>query len=258
MAINCAALTETLLESELFGHEKGAFTGAMERKKGKLEAAEGGTVFLDEIGELAPAMQAKLLRVLQERTFERVGGTQTIPLDIRLIAATNRDLAAEARSAAFRLDLYHRLNVVPLKTSPLRDHPEDIPILAHRFLEAAAARYHRRIAGISPEAGLVILRYTWPGNVRELQNAVEHAVILGVSEWIIPEDLPDTVLEAADLPDLPRHYSAAIGETRRDCVIRAWREAHGDHNEAARILGIHSNSLRRLIRQMGLRETLSS
>ena len=256
MAINCAALTETLLESELFGHEKGAFTGAMERKKGKIEAAEGGTVFLDEIGELAPGMQAKLLRVLQERTFERVGGTQTIELDIRLIAATNRDLAAESKNAGFRLDLYHRLNVVPLKTSPLREHPADIPILAHRFLEAAAARCHRRVAGIAPEAEQILLRYNWPGNVRELQNAIEHAAILGVTEWIVPEDLPDAVLESAEAVELPSHYAVAIGETRRDCVIRAWREAGGDHNRAARILGIHSNSLRRLIRQLGLREML--
>jgi len=258
MAINCAALTETLLESELFGHEKGAFTGAVERKKGKLEAAEGGTVFLDEIGELAPGMQAKLLRVLQERTFERVGGTQTIALDIRLIAATNRDLAAESKGAGFRLDLYHRLNVVPLKTPALREHPGDIPILAHRFVEAAAARCHRRITGIAPEAELVMLRYAWPGNVRELQNAIEHAVILGVTDWIVPEDLPEVVLEAGETTGAPSGYVAAIGETRRDCVIRAWRDAGGDHNAAARILGMHSNSLRRLIRQMGLRDTLSS
>jgi two-component system response regulator HydG len=258
MAINCAALTETLLESELFGHEKGAFTGAAERKRGKLEAAEGGTVFLDEIGELASSMQAKLLRVLQERTFERVGGTQTISLDIRLIAATNRDLAAEAKGPGFRLDLYHRLNVVPLKTSPLREHPADIPLLAHRFLEAAAARCRRPVSGIAAETELILSSYSWPGNVRELQNAIEHAVILGVSEWIVPDDLPDAVLEAAEAPGGRSLYSAAIGETRRDCVIKAWKEARGDHNEAARILGMHSNSLRRLIRHLGLRETLSA
>jgi two-component system, NtrC family, response regulator HydG len=258
MAINCAALTETLIESEMFGHEKGAFTGASERKKGKLEAAEGGTVFLDEIGDLAPAMQTKLLRVLQERSFERVGGTQSIALDIRLIAATNRDLAADSKNAGFRPDLYHRLNVVPLRTAPLREHPSDIPILAHRFLETAAARCRRRIAGILPEAELALLRYSWPGNVRELQNAIERAVILGLSEWILPEDLPEAILESSDVHEAPGAYSAAIAETRRDSVVRAWREAGGDHNEAARILGMHSNSLRRLIRQLGLRETLAS
>jgi Nif-specific regulatory protein len=220
--------------------------------------ANGGTVFLDEVGELAPALQAKLLRVLQERTFERVGGMQTIPLDIRLIAATNRDLAAEAKRAGFRLDLYHRLSVVPLKTSPLREHPEDIPVLAHRFVGIAAARCRRRVAGINPETERWLMHYTWPGNVRELQNAIEHAVILGLSEWILPEDLPETILQSGAPADLPGPYFAALGETRRDCVMRAWRDAGGDHNAAARILGMHPNSLRRLIRQLGLREALTT
>jgi Nif-specific regulatory protein len=258
VAINCAALSETLLESELFGHERGAFTGAVAQKKGKLEVAEGGSVFLDEIGELAPALQAKLLRVLQERTFERVGGTHTIPLDIRLIAATNRDLAAEAKRSAFRLDLYHRLNVVPLKTPPLRERAEDIALLARRFLEVSAARCRRRLAGIAPETEGILIRYAWPGNVRELQNAIEHAVILGTSDWILPEDLPETVLEGIAPADLASAYHAALGETRRDCIVRAWREAGGDHNEAARILGMHPNSLRRLVRLLGLRETLTN
>ncbi len=258
VAINCAALSETLLESELFGHERGAFTGAVAQKKGKLEVAEGGSVFLDEIGELAPALQAKLLRVLQERTFERVGGTHTIPLDIRLIAATNRDLAAESKRSGFRLDLYHRLNVVPLKTPPLRERAEDIALLARRFLEVSAARCRRRLAGIAPETEGILLRYAWPGNVRELQNAIEHAVILGTSDWILPEDLPETVLEGIAPADLASAYHAALGETRRDCIVRAWREASGDHNEAARILGMHPNSLRRLVRHLGLRETLTN
>jgi transcriptional regulator with PAS, ATPase and Fis domain len=256
IAINCAALTETLLESELFGHEKGAFTGAVTLKRGKLEMAEGGTVFLDEIGELAPGLQAKLLRVLQERTFERVGGTGTLPLDIRLIAATNRDLTAEAKGGGFRLDLYHRLNVVQLRTSPLREHPEDIPILASRFLEILSARCHRRVSGISPDTERCLVRYSWPGNVRELQNAIEHAVILGSSDSLLPEDLPETVLEATAPADLPSSYHAALGETRRDCVIQAWRDAGGDHREAARILGMHPNSLRRLIRHLALRDVL--
>jgi Nif-specific regulatory protein len=257
VAINCAALSETLLESELFGHERGAFTGAVAQKKGKLEMADGGSVFLDEIGELAPGLQAKLLRVLQERTFERVGGTHTIPLDIRLIAATNRDLAAETKRG-FRLDLYHRLNVVPLKTPPLREHAEDIALLARRFLEISAARCRRRLAGLAPETEGILVRYAWPGNVRELQNAIEHAVILGTSDWILPEDLPEAVLEGIAPADLSSPYQAALGETRRDCIIRAWREAGGDHNEAARILGMHPNSLRRLVRHLGLRETLGN
>jgi transcriptional regulator with GAF, ATPase, and Fis domain len=257
VAINCAALSETLLESDLFGHERGAFTGAVAQKKGKLEMAEGGTVFLDEIGELAPGLQAKLLRVLQERNFERVGGTQTLPLDIRLLAATNRDLSAEATRGHFRLDLFHRLNVIALKAPPLRERMEDIPLLTAHFMKLAGARCGRRLAGATEECLRCLTRYPWPGNIRELQNAIEHAAILGSSEWLKPEDLPETVLEAADPADLPSPYHAALGEARRDCVIRAWNEAGGDHDGAARILGMHPNSLRRLIRHLGLKETLA-
>jgi transcriptional regulator with GAF, ATPase, and Fis domain len=256
VAINCAALSETLLESDLFGHERGAFTGAVAQKKGKLEMAEGGTVFLDEIGELAPGLQAKLLRVLQERTFERVGGTQTLPLNIRLVAATNRDLGAEATRGHFRLDLFHRLNVIALKAPPLRERIEDIPLLAAYFLELAGARCGRRLAGATEECLRCLMRYPWPGNIRELQNAIEHAAILGSSEWLKPEDLPETVLEAADPADLASPYQAALGEARRECVILAWSEANGQHDGAARILGMHPNSLRRLIRHLGLKEKL--
>lgn len=257
VAINCAALSETLLESDLFGHERGAFTGAVSQKKGKLEMAEGGTVFLDEIGELAPGLQAKLLRVLQERNFERVGGTQTLPLDIRLLAATNRDLSAEATRGHFRLDLFHRLNVIALKAPPLRERMEDIPLLTAHFMKLAGARCGRRLAGATEECLRCLTRYPWPGNIRELQNAIEHAAILGSSEWLKPEDLPETVLEAADPADLASPYHAALGEARRECVIRAWNEAGGDHDGAARILGMHPNSLRRLIRHLGLKETLA-
>jgi transcriptional regulator with GAF, ATPase, and Fis domain len=258
VAINCAALSETLLESDLFGHERGAFTGAVAQKKGKLEMAEGGTVFLDEIGELAPGLQAKLLRVLQERTFERVGGTHTLPLDIRLVAATNRDLAAEAKRGNFRLDLFHRLNVIALKAPPLRERIEDIPLLAAYFLKSAGARCGRRLEGATEECLHCLMRYPWPGNIRELQNAIEHAAILGSSEWLRPEDLPETVLEATDPADLASPYHAVLGEARRECVIRAWNDAGRDHDEAARILGLHPNSLRRLIRHLSLKETLAS
>src|SRR5207253_4817365 len=194
-AINCAALTETLLESELFGHEKGAFTGAVAQKKGKLEAAEGGTVFLDEVGELAAPLQAKLLRVLQEREFERVGGTRPIKLDIRLIAATNVDLNEASRTGKFRQDLYYRLNVVSLEVPPLREHPQDIPLLAAYFIARYSEKVNRRVAGISPKARTCLLHYSWPGNVRELENAIERAVVLGSTELILPEDLPDSILE---------------------------------------------------------------
>ena len=254
IAINCAALTETLLESELFGHEKGAFTGAASQKKGKLELAQGGTVFLDEIGELAGLLQAKLLRVLQEREFERVGGTQTIRLNVRLITATNRDLAAEVRRGSFREDLYHRLNVVVLKSPALRERREDIPLLAEFFAGVSSARCHRRVRGLSKEAQQLLLTYDWPGNVRELENAIERAVVLGESEIILPEDLPETLYEnrQGDNGDVAPIF-ASVGEAKRESVMRAWTEAHGDYKAAAQILGLHPNSLLRLIRTLSLR-----
>jgi Nif-specific regulatory protein len=256
VAINCAALTETLLESELFGHEKGAFTGAVAQKKGKLEVAEGGTVFLDEIGELAPALQAKLLRVVQQREFERVGGTRTLKLDVRLIAATNRDLNAEVRRGAFREDLYHRLNVVALHVPPLREHAEDIPALARHFLEQAAVRCRRRVSAIAPEAERYLTAYSWPGNVRELENAIERAVVLGESDVLLPEDLPETVLESASFPEVPGALQSSVTESKRQSIMEAWRQSNGDHNQAAARLNIHPNSLRRLIRSLNLRDAL--
>jgi Nif-specific regulatory protein len=257
IAINCAALTETLLESELFGHEKGAFTGAVAQKKGKIEMAEGGTVFLDEIGELAPQLQAKLLRVLQQREFERVGGTRTWKLDVRVVAATNRDLAAEVRRGGFRVDLYHRLNVVTLRVPPLRERSGDIPALAHYFLERAALRCGRAVKGVSPEAERCLLSYAWPGNVRELENSIEHAVVLGESEWIQPEDLPETVLNSGAAPQVPGALHASVAETKRQLILSAWQQCEGDHNRTAAYLHIHPNSLRRLMRTLNLRDLLS-
>jgi two-component system response regulator HydG len=254
IAINCAALTETLLESELFGHEKGAFTGAVAQKKGKLELAQGGAVFLDEIGELAMSMQAKLLRVLQEREFERVGGSQTIRLNVRLIAATNRDLLAETRRGVFREDLYHRLNVVVLKSPPLRERPEDIPLLAKYFVNRSSARCHRHVQGISEEAERMLQAYDWPGNVRELENAIERAVVLGESDRILPEDLPETLFRHGDPQMAP--IFASVGEAKRESVIRAWAQANGDYKVAAQLLGLHPNSLLRLIRTLSLRDRL--
>ena len=256
VAINCAALTETLLESELFGHEKGSFTGAVAQKKGKLEVGEGGTVFLDEVGEMSPTLQAKLLRVLQQREFERVGGTRTLKLDVRLLAATNRELGAEARRGAFREDLYHRLNVVAIRVPPLRDRVGDIPALARHFLERASARCGRRVTGFSPEAERYLTSYAWPGNIRELENAIERAVVLGQSEVVVPEDLPETVLDAAPAADAGGALQASVSEIKRQVILNAWREAGGDHNRAAELLKIHPNSLRRLIRTMNLREVL--
>jgi two-component system response regulator HydG len=256
VAINCAALTETLLESELFGHEKGAFTGAIAQKKGKLEMAEGGTVFLDEIAELATGLQAKLLRVLQQREFERVGGTKTLALDVRLIAATNRDLAAEVRRGRFREDLFHRLNVVALRVPPLRERPEDIPALAHHFLDRAAVRCRRRVAGISAEAERCLITYAWPGNVRELENAIERAVVLGHSATVMPEDLPETVLDSAAITEPAGGLQSSVVERKRQAIVTAWHDSGGDHNRAAALLNVHPNSLRRLIRSLKLRNLL--
>jgi Nif-specific regulatory protein len=255
VAINCAALTETLLESELFGHEKGAFTGAAAQKKGRLELAEGGTVFLDEIGELASPLQAKLLRVLQQREFERVGGTRTLKLDVRLIAATNRDLAAEVRRGAFREDLYHRLNVVSSRVPPLRERPGDIPALARYFLDRTAERCQRRVSRISPEAERYLIGYSWPGNVRELENAIERAVVFGQSDTLLPEDLPESILNST-AEAVPGTLESSIAGIKRQAILAAWQQAAGDHNRAAALLHIHPNSLRRLIRILNLREML--
>jgi Nif-specific regulatory protein len=254
VAINCAALTETLLESELFGHEKGSFTGAVAQMKGKLEAAGAGTIFLDEIGEMALSLQAKLLRVLQQREFERVGGTRTIRLEARIVAATNRDLAAEVRKGGFREDLYHRLNVVALRVPPLRERPGDIIPLARYFLERSAVRCGRKVTGLSTDAERCLGLYHWPGNVRELENAIERAVVLGETELIETDDLPEAVVESA--PQMTEGLQTSVSETKRQLIVSAWRECEGDHNRTAARLNVHPNSLRRLIRVLGLREML--
>src|SRR5947208_2143364 len=194
--INCAALPDTLLESELFGHEKGAFTGAVGRKQGKLEVAQSGTVFLDEIGEIPLAMQGRLLRFLQDHKVERLGGTRSIELDVRIIAATNRNLEEMIKTGTFREDLYHRLNVVKLTMPPLRERKEDVALLASYFTAKCAKECKRSVIGITPEARAVLQTYNWPGNVRELENSIERAVVLGLSDTIGVEDLPHRMLEA--------------------------------------------------------------
>jgi Nif-specific regulatory protein len=253
-AINCAAITETLLESELFGHEKGAFTGAVAQKKGRLEVADGGTVFLDEVGELATPLQAKLLRVLQEQAFERVGGTRTVKVDLRLIAATNKVLEEAVRAGSFRRDLYYRLNVVSIRVPPLRERREDIPLLAGYFVAKYAAKAKRRILGLSDAARRCLLAYDWPGNVRELENAVERAVVLGSTDVVLPEDLPEAVLEAQPFPGPSSPgYVAAVREAKKRILMKAMGEAEGSYSEAARLLGMHVNNLHRLIRNLGLK-----
>jgi Nif-specific regulatory protein len=257
MAVNCAALAESLLESELFGHEKGSFTGALTQKKGRLEIADGGTVFLDEIGELSPALQVKLLRVLQEREFERVGGTRPVKVDIRLITATNKNLEESIANGTFRQDLYYRLNVVNLEMPPLRERPEDIPLLANYFAAKYAERCNRRIIGIAAEAQARLASYYWPGNVRELENAVERAVVLGATDRILLEDLPESILESEPAAAAPgTKYHEAVAETKRQIILSAMQQAKGSYTEAAKLLGVHPNYLHRLVRNLNLKEQL--
>ena len=256
MAVNCAALAESLLESELFGHEKGSFTGALGQKKGRLEIADGGTVFLDEIGELSPALQVKLLRVLQEREFERVGGTRTIKIDIRLITATNKDLEEAVGEGTFRQDLYYRLNVVSLEMPPLRERPEDIPLLASYFAAKYGEKCNRKVSGISAEAQARLTAYDWPGNVRELENAIERAVVLGTTDRILPEDLPESLLESEPPTAPATNYHDAVAQTKKQIILNAMQQAKGSYTEAAKILGVHPNYLHRLIRNLNLKDQL--
>jgi transcriptional regulator with GAF, ATPase, and Fis domain len=257
VAINCAAITDTLLESELFGHEKGAFTGAAGQQKGKIEAADGGTLFLDEVGELALSLQAKLLRVLQERQFERVGGTRPVHVDIRLVAATNRDLKAAIQSGAFRQDLYYRLNVVSLTTPPLRQRREDIPLLASHFVHMHARKVRRPVRGVSAAALSHLMQYDWPGNIRELENAIERAVVLGSTEWVLPEDLPEELVETEPAGpagrSAPTRYHETVMESKKDLILNAVQQTGGNITEAAKLLGIHPNYLHRLMRNLNLK-----
>ncbi len=256
VALNCATLSETLLESELFGHEKGAFTGAIAQKRGKLEMADGGTVFLDEVVELAPSLQAKLLRVLQEREFERVGGTRPIRVDIRLIAATNKNLEQAIQNGVFRKDLYYRLNVLPVTMPALRERVEDIPLLATHFAAKYSRKTNRKIVGISSQARRYLVCYRWPGNVRELENAIERAVVLGTENLILPEDLPEVIVESQPV-DVPlSRYQEAVKEAKRQLVLRTMEQANGNYVEAAKLLEVHPNNLHRLIRDLDLKSVL--
>jgi len=260
IAVNCAALAESLLESELFGHEKGAFTGALNQRKGRLEIAEGGTIFLDEIGELSPVLQTKLLRVLQEREFERVGNSRTIKIDIRVLAATNRDLETAIAAGTFRQDLYFRLNVVQLNMPALRERPEDIPMLANYFAARYADKCNRKVVGISAAAQKLLLNYEWPGNVRELENAIERAIVLGTTDQILADDLPEAILEAnapaADSSD--SNYHEGVTRTKKQIIIDAMKKSKGSYTAAAKLLGVHPNYLHRLVRNLNLKDELKS
>ncbi len=257
IAVNCATLTENLLESELFGHERGAFTGAIAQKKGTLEVVSGGTLFLDEVAEMPPGVQAKMLRVLQEREFVRLGGTRPIKADIRLIAATNRNLEEAVADRSFRNDLYYRLNVISITMPPLRDRVEDIPLLVRYFAAKYGDRCKRPVRGVSHAANSCLVNYDWPGNVRELENVVERAVVLGHTGVIQPEDLPEAILEKG----LPRgvqltKYHEALNAAKREIIVRAMEQADGNYAKAATALGVHVNNLHRLIRNMGLKPLL--
>ncbi|WP_083238902.1 sigma-54-dependent transcriptional regulator [Caloranaerobacter ferrireducens] len=244
--INCTALPEGLLESELFGYEKGAFTGAISRKLGKFDRAQGGTIFLDEIGEISPAMQVKLLRVLQEREFERVGGTQTIKIDTRIIAATNRDLRKMVEENKFREDLYYRLNVIPIYVPPLRDRKEDIPVLVDYFIEKYSRQMGKRKMGISMKVLDKFMQYDWKGNIRELQNVIERCVILSSGEEIEENILPDEIKRKENLANtyfsLPDE-GISLEEVERSLILQALEKTNFNQTKAAKLLGITRHTL---------------
>ena len=251
VAINCAGLAKDLLESELFGHEKGAFTGAHQLKKGKLELAQGGTVFLDEIGDLAIELQTKLLRFLQEREFERVGGTVPIAVDLRIIAATSRDLGAAIRAGVFREDLYHRLDVITLTLPTLRERREDIPALAAFFLERFASETKKSFSGITDEAREKLIAYAWPGNIRELANVIERAVVLGEGPELTVHHLPARVIGAQPtMASDEVSYHDALNSYRRELIVRALANAQGSRAAAAKALGLHRTHLMKLLKAL--------
>jgi len=251
IAVNCGAITETLLESELFGHVKGAFTGAMQERPGLFESANGGTLLLDEVGKVSPAMQVKLLRVLQEREIRRVGESLSRPIDVRVIAATNRELAREIAEGRFRMDLYYRLHVVELRVPPLRERREDILPLARILLADAAARLDRTVSGLSPRAAGQLLRYHWPGNVRELENAMERAVALAQDGHAEVEDLPEEVRRAVPVPQCEAGVKP-LEEVEKEYILAVLDLNAGNQARTAEQLGIGSATLYRRLRSYGL------
>jgi len=254
VAVNCAALPEPLLESELFGHEKGSFTGADRSTRGLLSQANNGTFFLDEIGDMPLSIQAKLLRALQDKQFYPVGSEKPVAVNVRIIVATNKNLEEEVAKGNFRLDLFYRLHVIPIHLPPLRERKEDIPLLAAFFAVQHAEKIKRKVAGVSPEARACMMRYDWPGNVRELENAIERAVVLGSTELILAEDLPEAILEETAASGEPVNALAeGIRQAKKELIERAIEQANGNYTEAAKLLGVHANHLFRLIRTLNLK-----
>ena len=250
--VHCAALSESLLESELFGHEKGAFTGAASQRKGRFELADGGTIFLDEIGEIDQSTQIKILRVLQEKSFERVGGERTLTVDVRIIAATNRDLKAEVEAGRFREDLYYRLNVVNLHLPSLRERPEDIPLLAARFLEESAKENGKHVQGLEPKAAMALRSYRWPGNIRELRNVMESAVVMSKGQYISPDDLPPQLREGDDGDGVRIPLGIPMAEAEK-LILRANLNAQGGNkSRTAEVLGIGRKTLHPKIHDYGM------
>ena len=258
VVVNCAALTETLLESELFGHEKGAFTGADKRREGLFMKANRGTIFLDEIGETSATMQAKLLRVIQEREIQRVGGDETLNVDVRILAATNRNLEEDVKEGKFREDLYYRLNVVTLNVPPLRDRQDDIPLLAQHFLEKYAEKNRKNVKGFSPLVMDMLIKYGWPGNVRELENTIERAVILLTGDLITEKDLPSNIIEPysekSDWVEKPKPVVAnrPLEDIEKEAILATLEATGGNKSETARRLKINRKTLHKKLKDYGV------
>jgi len=252
--VHCAALTESLLESELFGHEKGAFTGAVSRKRGRFELAHTGSIFLDEIGEISQSVQIKILRVLQDKRFERVGGEETQEVDVRIISATNRDLRSEIEKGNFREDLFYRLNVVNIHVPPLRERKEDIPLLAAAFLQEFAEENGKQIEGIDHKANLALYNYSWPGNIRELRNSIESAVVMCKGNIISPEDLPPSVLSGEEGSYIKIDLGVSLEEAERVIIESTLNYCSGNKSKTAEVLGIGRKTLHRKINEYAIEE----
>jgi DNA-binding NtrC family response regulator len=245
---NCSAYSQNLLESELFGHEKGSFTGAIRRKVGRFELAHGGTIFLDEIGEVSPPTQILLLRVLQDHRFERVGGEETLEVDVRVIAATNKNLMEEMKKGTFREDLFYRLNVIPIFVPPLRERKDDIPLLASHFLQKFTHEKKKKVASISPEVMETLLAHSWPGNVRELENTLEHAIIIAKKDQILPKDLPQHLLQKP----LPAQQLVSLQDYERSLILRTLKETNWNKHQTSKRLKINRSTLYGKMKRYGL------